>query len=196
MEVVVVQELWRRFPWSPEGQLSQERDRLCGGTLLARLAVEIDLTRFVRKGKGEAQRDQVEHPDQRASHMEALIAAAFLAGGWEGAQLVVHRLLRQEWPEALPPAGPEGIAQKDPMSALNELVQAIWGDRGTAEWDCVRTGPDHAPSHTATVTLPDDTSFQAGPLRGKKPVAKAAAAAKAVPYLEGLRVAEQTVQAG
>jgi ribonuclease-3 len=182
LNLLIAHELWRRFPFADEGRLDVARSRLCGEALLAEVGRSIRIVDALRTGKGEHDEGQAAKDGPVADHVEAVVGAAYLVAGLDGAGALVARLLAVHWPEVLPAATASGGGLDDPMSELNRWVQARWGRslHRTDDWRVERAGPDHAPTHVATVTLPDQRQFTGPPVQGKAQKAKAAAAAVAL----------------
>ena len=183
LNALVAQELWRRFPFAEPGRIDLLRAALCGEPLLADIGRAVGLTRWIRMGHGERLQRQVETDAALSDHVEAVLGAAFLAGGWQGAAAVMSGFFEGRWPQVLPdPASPEQAAVLDPMSELNQLVQQIWREslRSDEAWATWSNGPPHALTWTAAVTLPDGMRFEGEPIPGKAKKAKASAAVQAV----------------
>jgi ribonuclease-3 len=137
-------------------------------------------------GRGERQQGQASTPKALSDHIEALVGAAYLAGGWPGAEAFVDAMLADVFPDVLPDADARasGAPGSNPMSTLNELIQRRWPGEAP-EWVDERLGgPDHAPLFVATVMLPDGTSHSGGAASTVK-AAKASAAAAALVALRG-----------
>jgi ribonuclease III len=183
LNAIVAQELWRRFAFAEPGRLDLLRKDLCGGALLAEVARRIDLADWLRMGEGERSQKQAETDASLSDHIEAVLGAALLAGGWPGAEAVVLQLFEGLWPEVLPADGDETVL--DPMSELTHLVNRIWRrslDKNK-DWQTERSGPDNAPVWVATVTLPNGECFVGEPISGPAKAARASAASKAVAHL-------------
>ena len=136
--MLVSEELLRAFPDWSEGQLSKSRARLVNESSLAATALQIDLGRYLRLGRGEEKTGGREKPALLADAFEAVVAAIYLDAGLEAARGFVLRALVAGALEA-EAASP---ARSDHKSALQELLQA--GGLGQAEYRVVEeSGPDH-----------------------------------------------------
>ncbi|MBP7252589.1 MAG: ribonuclease III [Alphaproteobacteria bacterium] len=138
--------LYQQFPDDSEGDLSKRHAALVNRVTLKKIAVAIDLPRFLRVAKGEqaaTQRSQSVLSDA----IEALIGALYLDGGVEMAQKFIHR----HWQEAL--AAQKQAAQlADPKTVLQEWAQG----RGLplpVYKVLSREGPAHAPKFIIEVTV-------------------------------------------
>lgn len=174
LEAVVAQELWRRFPYADEKKLDAVRKVLCGETLLTQIAEGLGVHPHIRQGRGEALQGQVQAGKGLSDHVEAILGAAFLAGGLAGVDALVQAWWAPHWPERL------DLEEEDvhPSSELNVLVTRIWREPlPKKSWWFDGDGP-----FRATVTLPDGTAYT-GDWLPKKQDAKGSAAAAALPYL-------------
>ncbi|KPK76308.1 MAG: hypothetical protein AMJ79_07110 [Phycisphaerae bacterium SM23_30] len=89
---VVCQELYHRFPHYLEGELTKIKSMIVSRRTCARLADQMDLTRFLRVGKGMTNQSGL--PGScKAAALEALIAAVYLDGGDKIARDFVLRLI-------------------------------------------------------------------------------------------------------
>ncbi len=179
---IVAEELWRRFPFASPGRLDLLRKDLCGETLLAAVARRVDLHPWIRQGRGELRQRQAATDGSLSDHVEALLGAARLAGGWEGAEALASYFLEGSWPDRLPEV--EESDSLDPMSELNHLITKTWKSSLSGDsWVFEEFGEDNHRERIATVTLPDGETFTGERVGGKKGAAKASAAAAALPYL-------------
>ncbi|MFT6819473.1 MAG: ribonuclease-3 [Myxococcota bacterium] len=187
---IVAEYLWSHFPHSEPGQYDLARDSLTSETPLAEIARELNLLPSIRMGRGERSQGQVSNDKAQSDHVEALVAAAFLAGGWPGAKAFVLNLLASRLPEHLPKKGTrqQGETGSQAMTALNARVQERWRTNiPSSSWKVSRVGgTDSQPEHQATVHLPDASQHVGAAISGKKQKAKASAAEAALKYLDGL----------
>ena len=128
-----------------EGKLSQRLNALVSRQMCAAVARSIGLGEHIQLGK-QARDDGGQNSDNILGDvMEALIGAAFIELGFEGARTIVRRL----WADAV-----EGRAgqSKHPKSALQEW--AAGNRRKPPEYRLVeRAGPDHAARFTVAVAI-------------------------------------------
>jgi len=155
--LVVAEALFRRFPQSHEGELTQLRASLVSRKHLSAMAVRLDLGSMLRLGKGEERSGGRSKAALLSNALEAVIAAIYLDGGLKAAQSFIERTLLEP---ALPEldrawAGHSGAAASngdsgafsgavgDHKSALQEHLQAIGA--GQPEYLLVsESGPDHS----------------------------------------------------
>ncbi|MGB4102411.1 MAG: ribonuclease III [Alphaproteobacteria bacterium] len=161
--------LYELYPDASEGELSKRHAGLVNRVTLKKIAVGLELPRFLRVAKGEqaaTQRSQSVLSDA----IEALIGALYIDGGIA----VAADFIKRHWLGALNnQKQPAELA--DPKTVLQEWAQA----RGMPlpVYKVVRReGPAHAPKFVIEVTVRDHPSAEAeGP--SKRDAEKLAAAA-------------------
>src|SRR4051794_21786300 len=90
--LVVTEELFRRHPDLPEGQLAKLRAAVVNARALAEVARELDIGRFLRLGRGEEASGGRDKSSILADAVEALIGAYYLDRGVEPTRELVLRL--------------------------------------------------------------------------------------------------------
>ena len=128
-----------------EGQLAPRFNALVRKETCAEVAREVGLGDVLRLGRSEMLSGGRRKEALLADAMEAVIAAVFLDQGFEAARALVLRL----WASRIDSAGDVG---RDPKTALQEWAQARAMPPPVYE-EQSRTGPDHAPVFTVSVTL-------------------------------------------
>lgn len=162
--------LLERLPESREGELTRVRSSLVDEESLARIAVSIDLGKYLLLGRGEERSGGREKRSLLADAYEALLAAVYLDGGVRPAR----RLIRSHFGPLLAGKGcvPAG---KDYKTEFQELAQAKWGQ--TPRYTVTGSeGPDHDRFFAVAVMVGDDV-IGTGSGRSKKEAAQAAARA-------------------
>lgn len=119
LNAVAAHELFVRYPDLDEGALSRLRARLVSQPTLAALAVELELSRYLRMASSEAKSGGQQRGSIQADAMEAVIGAVFLDGGYESVQRVILQLLAQRLAQ---PTSVEAL--KDNKTRLQETLQA------------------------------------------------------------------------
>ena len=164
--LVVAAWLYERFPDEPEGKMSRRYNALVARETCAMVGRAIDLPRHIRLGK-QAREDHAGMSDNVVGDVvEALMAAIYIDGGLEAARAFFMKFWAEEFEHADP-------ASKDVKNHLQEWAQS----RGLPlpKYEVVsRTGPDHAPCFTVSVSVegyPDET----GTGRSRQDAEKAAA---------------------
>jgi ribonuclease-3 len=165
--LIVTDDVFRRFPGLPEGQLSEVRAGVVNAKTLADVALEMGLGECLLLGKGEDSGGGRMKQSILADALEALIAAVYLDGGIEAAGPLVLRRFGEHIAEAA--AGPGG---RDYKTRLQEL--AAQRSLGRPRYLVRDEGPDHAKRFFATVLL-DGNASGAGEGNSKKEAEQAAA---------------------
>ena len=148
LELVVSEELVRKFPDWSEGQLSKSRARLVNATAISLSAQRLDLGKFLLLGRGEEKTGGRKKPALLADAYEALIAAIYLDGGLEAAREFVGRTLV----EGAIAVEAERLGHTDHKSALQEFLQS----RGMAPGSyhvIAESGPDHQKTFRVEVRI-------------------------------------------
>jgi ribonuclease-3 len=165
--LVVAEHCYRTYPDMPEGALAKVRAAVVNTSVLAEVALELDLGPFLLLGRGEDSSGGRTKPSILANAVEAVIAAVYLDGGWETATGFVYGLLDHRIEEAA--AGP---GAEDFKTRLQEMVVRRVGK--LPQYEVAGTGPDHARRYTATVIVAGAVVGE-GEGRSKKDAEQAAA---------------------
>ena len=138
LELSVTENLFKRFPDYPEGQLTSIRAALVNYQMVARVAKSIELESFVLMSRGEAKDLGRAREVILANAMEALIGALYLDKGYEVTRNFVEEFVVEPNLKAVI----ENHLYKDPKSELQEIIQEKRKVTPTyqilEEW-----GPDH-----------------------------------------------------
>ncbi|TSC83164.1 MAG: ribonuclease III [Parcubacteria group bacterium Gr01-1014_19] len=138
LELTTTEELFKRFPDHKEGALTSYRAALVNYIMMARVAVEIGLDKFVLLSKGEAKDAGKAREVILANAMEALIGAIYLDSGYDSAKKFVVNFVIDHLDEVL-----KSGSYKDPKSTLQEKAQEKM--KITPSYQVMsETGPDHA----------------------------------------------------
>lgn len=146
---VVADLVYRREADFDEGVLTDIRKALVNSVCLAEIAIELNLGAHLRLGNGEEQSGGREKPSILADVVEAVIGAVYLESGMSEAAALVERLLGPRLALAIVTGG----RNQDHKSRFQELLAGL--GLGPATYTFEATGPDHARSFTATVTVGD-----------------------------------------
>jgi ribonuclease-3 len=165
--LVVTDDVFRRFPHLPEGQLSEVRAGVVNARALADVASEMRLGECLLLGKGEDAGGGRTKQSILADALEALIAAVYLDGGLDAATRLILGPFGARIGEAA--TGPGG---RDYKTRLQELAAAR--SLGRPRYLVRDEGPDHAKRFFATVML-DGEASGAGEGNSKKEAEQAAA---------------------
>ncbi|TVQ12208.1 MAG: ribonuclease III [Leptolyngbya sp. DLM2.Bin27] len=166
LEFVVRDLLLARYPQINVGEMSRRCDRLVDEPCLAKLAVEIGIPNHMRLGAG-AQHER-DNPSVQADMFEAVIGAYRLDAGIAAAYSYVEGIFNPLVKNVLK------LQIIDPVTELQEYVQAHMGGvlPGYIEKD--RLGPDHAKLFVLEVQV-GGTSYGLGQGRSIKEARKNAA---------------------
>ena len=144
LDLVVAEELIRRFPERPEGALTQMRASLVDRTTLAEVGGRLGLGEWLVMGRGEAEIGGAQRDSSLENAFEALLGALFLDRGYDAAREFALRALSDELDAVADMDGPP----RHPKSLLHEAAM----DRGfpPPEYEELeRSGPAHSPTFVA-----------------------------------------------
>lgn len=139
LEIIVTEHLFKNFPDTPEGDLTNWRASLVNSKMLATVANEIGLETYLYLSKGES-KDTKSKARQYiiANAVEALIGAIYLDQGIEKASEFVHAHMLSKLENIL-----ENQLYLDPKSKFQEKAQEI--TKTTPHYKVLKeSGPDHA----------------------------------------------------
>lgn len=172
---IVAESLYAQHPDKAEGKLSPLRASLVSQGALAQSARRLRVGQHLLLGKGEAAAGGAQRPSILAATLEAMIAALFLAEGFEAARRFVQR-------EHLAHVKPAATA--DPKTALQEYTQAKFKEapRYTVT---AQSGPAHGRTFSVTVTAAGGVAGSG--VGATKKEAEAAAAREALARLRSSR---------
>lgn len=146
LDLVVVEELFTRFPTAPEGDLTKLKVTLVSGPTLAAVMAETGLAEVVMLGASEMRTHGRGLTSAMADCFEAVVAAMYLDAGLEPVRAFVLDALGPRIEE-----GPGGEAIEHPKSALQELAQAAGG---SAVYETLaEEGPPHDRRFTVRVSV-------------------------------------------
>ena len=166
--LVVTEHLFKAFPDLSEGQLAKLRAAVVNSRALADVARELHLGDVVRLGRGEETTGGRNKSSILADTMEALIGAVFTEHGIDSARSFVHYL----FDDLMADVATRG-AGLDWKTSLQE-VTSLEG-LGTPVYEVLESGPDHAKSFQAMVTV-DSVAYGPGSGSNKKEAEQNAAA--------------------
>jgi len=119
LDLVIAERLFAKYPQATEGELSRMRANLVNGDVLAEIAAELGLGRYLQLGAGERKSGGKRRVSILADAVEAVIAAIYLEGGLGEAGVVIDRLYAGR-------LSAKNISEtrKDSKTRLQELMQA------------------------------------------------------------------------
>ena len=148
LDLVVAEELTRRYPGRPEGALTQMRASLVDKVALAGVGRRLGLGEWLVMGKGETEIGGAERESNLANAFEALLGALFLDGGYEAAREFSLCVMRDELDAVADMESPP----RHPKSLLHEAAMER-GFQPPVYEEVDRLGPDHAPTFVAQAIL-------------------------------------------
>lgn len=119
LNFIIAEELYRRFPRAPEGDLSRLRAAVVRGECVAEVARTLALGDFLILGSGELKSGGFRRRSILADAMEAVIGAVYLDGGFDA----VRGLVLAQFRTALDRL-PDVEQLKDPKTRLQEWLQS------------------------------------------------------------------------
>ena len=146
LEIISSAYLYRQCPQSPEGDLSRMRAALVCEPALARCALALDLSAYIRVGRGEEQSGGRFRDSIVADVMEAIIGAMYLdSGSAEEPEKFIRRFILRDPQEA--------ILHSDAKTMLQEKVQSLGLQ---VHYELLsESGPDHDKVYRIGVFLQD-----------------------------------------
>ncbi len=149
LDLLVAEDLYLRFPAAREGELTAMRAALVRADTLAQVSRRVGLPGYILLGRGEDASGGRERIANLCATLEAVVGAAFLDQGIEGARRLVRHLLGDSLA-----ALAQTKATRDPKSLLQEQIQ---GQRHcTPVYRTVsESGPDHAKEFIVEVLVAD-----------------------------------------
>lgn len=165
--LVVTEELFRRHPDLPEGQLAKLRAAVVNSRALAEVARDLQVGQYLRLGRGEEASGGRDKSSILADAVEALIGAVYIDRGTEPARELVLRLFG-----GLLDGSAQLGAGLDWKTSLQEL--AAGKSLGVPEYQVSESGPDHAKTFRA-IALVGGEPVGEGEGRSKKEAEQRAA---------------------
>jgi len=168
VDLVVGEELFRRFPDATEGELTALRAALVSSAALADVGRRLGLPERARLGRGEEETGGRQRGGLAASLYESVVGAVYLEGGLDEARQVVRRTMG----DAI--AATATLTRRSPKAALQEWAQAERHPLPMYRTLSV-TGPEHRRDFVVEVAVAGNVAQGTGP---SKRAAEEAAAQK------------------
>jgi len=168
VDLVVGEELFRRFPDATEGELTALRAALVSSAALADVGRRLGLPERARLGRGEEETGGRQRAGLAASLYESVVGAVYLEGGLDEARQVVRRTMG----DAI--AATATLTRRSPKAALQEWAQAERHPLPMYRTLSV-TGPEHRRDFVVEVAVAGNVAQGTGP---SKRAAEEAAAQK------------------
>jgi ribonuclease-3 len=169
--------IYQRFPTLNEGRKSKIKAYLVSAVALSDLALDLDLPKYLRLGKGEEKTGGRRKQALRANALEAILAAIYLDAGIDAARAFVEPLYQQLFQEV----ADLGTAVEDPKTKLQEHLQAA--HLPPAEYVITKEkGPEHR------------KTFHVNLLVGERMLANTTGSTKKKAQLRAARIALEKLQ--
>ena len=130
--------IYNRFPQLDEGHKSKIKAYLVSAVALSKLALKLDLAKYLRLGKGEEKTGGRQKQALRANALEAVVAVIYLDAGIDAARAFVEPLYAPLFTEVQV----KGVTVEDPKTTLQEHLQAQ--NLSPAQYVVIKVkGPEH-----------------------------------------------------
>jgi ribonuclease III len=173
LELAVTEHLFKHYPRTPEGDMTNWRAALVNSTMLSTLADEFGLEEFMYLSKGERKDDNKKARQYiLANAFEALIGSIYLDQGIDTAREFVHKNIISKLPNIL-----KNKLYLDPKTRFQETSQEKVGVTPTYKV-LEEDGPDHEKNFSIGVYLDSELIAEGSGL--SKQEAQVAAAQKAL----------------
>ena len=144
--LAIAEEIYKRFPDVKEGELTRLKAAVVCEQSLAIVANELEISKYLRIGKGELMLGIEKLDSTTSDTMEAIFGAVFLDSNFETARKIILTLMDKRITESL-----DSLADSDTKSALQELVQRK--SKTDLEYTIVsEDGPEHNKHFVANVS--------------------------------------------
>jgi ribonuclease-3 len=148
LDLLLSEFLMEKFPTDDEGNLSKKRASLVNESVLARIALQLQLSERILLGKGEILSNGNRKPRLLASVYEALLGAVFLDGGYGE----VRKLARENFAQVMTEMNPAQDFEHDYKTRLQEMAQADL-KTGPSYEVTGEEGPSHSPQFQVSLSL-------------------------------------------
>jgi len=147
LDLIVGEFLFLKFPDEAEGVLSKIRASLVNESGFTKLALQIDLGKYIYLSLAEESNNGRDKPSLLSNAFEAVIGAIYLEAGLLVCQDITIKLLKETYPKI-----DLDTLSKDYKTALQELTQATYGV--TPLYTMLgSSGPDHKKEFEIEVSI-------------------------------------------
>lgn len=120
LNYVITHELYQRFPYVTEGDMSRMRATLVRENTLAEIAKEFNIGKYLLLGPGELKSGGFRRKSILANTIEAIIGSIFLDSNIKIIELLIIAWYKNRLNKISP-----GDKQKDPKTRLQEYLQSL-----------------------------------------------------------------------
>ncbi len=147
LDLIIGEFLYKKFPNSPEGELSKMRASMVNEKALAEIARSLMIGKYLFISKSEEQNKGREKDSILSNAFEAIMGAVYLESGLKTVKVLVQSLL-----EKIFPAIDIKNLFYDYKTSLQEITQARFGE--TPEYVLIdANGPDHNKNFLMSVRI-------------------------------------------
>ncbi len=150
LELVITEELYKKYPQKPEGELTNWRASLVNSKMLSRVAEELGFNDFLLLSRGEEKETGKARQYILANTFESLIGSIYLDLGYKTCENFIKKYLIAKLPEII-----EKGLFRDAKSRFQEEAQERTGITPTYKV-LKESGPDHAKHFSIGVFLEKD----------------------------------------
>lgn len=150
LELAVTDFLFKKFPATPEGELTSYRAALVNTVSLAATAQALGVNDFLLLSKGESKDTGRAREVIRADALEAIIGAIYLDSGYKNAETFIAKNLYHKIDEVI-----SKRSYQDAKSRFQEIAQEKKGTTPAYE-TLSEVGPDHNKRFTVGVFIVDE----------------------------------------
>ncbi len=138
LELIVTEYLYKKYPESPEGELTSYRSALVNAITLSKIAADMGMNDYLLLSKGEAKDTGRARSIILANTFEAFVGALYLDQGYEVSREFINKVLLGELEEEIV----KKSLWRDAKSLLQEKAQEVMNV--TPSYKMIsETGPDH-----------------------------------------------------
>ena len=149
LDLIVGEYLFKKFPHSPEGELSKMRASMVNEKAFARVARFLNIGKELFISQSEEQNNGRNKDSILSNAFEAVMGAIYLESGLERVREIMHKLLKEAYEEI----NPQSLSS-DYKTTLQELTQALFGV--TPEYVVLDSkGPDHDKEFLIGINIAD-----------------------------------------
>lgn len=149
VQIIVTDYLYRKYQDKNEGELTSLRAALVKKESLARIALYIELDKFILLGKGESDSNGNMRNSVLCDAFEALVGAIYLDSNIQKCDKILTALIKKLFPD------PEvNVDSLNPKGTLQEITQKNYGEK--PKYTVKKsTGPEHDMTYFVEVSLKD-----------------------------------------